>query len=343
MNSSTSSSDVSVAGHRWPGFALWLVATLAGVTLGLLALMMAVDPYDTGRASLFETRGVRPQGPRTAHASRGRDPAFNAAIFGNSHMQLLEPAALSQATGSRVVSLTVPATGPKEQLTLISWFLRHHHPASRAPADALIIGADTLWCTADPALPNEKPFPFWLYEESPLRYAAGLLRFDLIEELPRRIRYIAGGKRERAVQDGWWDYEPEYIGLGFDKLPEKRAALETPQPATTINETGPFPALPELRAVLDRLGPDVPVVMVRPPLYYRSLPAADTSAGRSEAACLKAMQEFAAARPRTALVDWRTDRPQTRDASLWFDHSHYRKPVATAMQADIALALSLLR
>jgi hypothetical protein len=286
---------------------------------------------------------VRPQGPRTAHASRGRDPAFNVAIFGNSHMQLLEPSALSQATGTRVVSLTVPATGPKEQLTLIGWFLRHHRPGSRAPAEALIIGADTLWCTADPALSHEKPFPFWLYEESPLRYAAGLMRFDLIEELPRRIAYIASGRRTRAVQDGWWDYEPEYIGLGFDTRPEKRAALDVAQSATVINETGVYPALVQLRALLDRLGPEVPVVVVRPPLYHRSLPAPETPAGRAEAACLKAMQDFAAARPRTVLVDWRQDRAQTRDPALWFDHSHYRKPIAAAMQADIALALSLLR
>ena len=55
---------------------LTLVATAAGLVIGVLALLMALDPYDTGRGSLFETKGVRPQGPRTANASRGRDPAI---------------------------------------------------------------------------------------------------------------------------------------------------------------------------------------------------------------------------------------------------------------------------
>lgn len=328
---------------RWTSFALVLVGTVTGLLLGLLALLMAVDPYDTGRGSLFETKGVRPQGPRTANASRGRDPAFNAAIFGNSHMQLLEPAALSSETGQRFVSLTVPATGPKEQLTLISWFLRQHRPASRAPAQALVIGADTMWCVADPALPNEKPFPFWLYDESPTRYAGGLLRFDLVEELPRRIAYIAGRKRERARPDGWWDYDTDNVRLGFDIRPDKRQALETPQAATAINPTGPFPAFAELRQLLDRLGPDLPVVLVRPPLYHRSLPRPGSTEARSEAACLTAIEGFVAARPRTVLVNWRLDRAEARDPALWFDHSHYRKPVAVQLQKDIALALSLLR
>ena len=52
----------------------------AVLLIGILGAAYAIDPYDTGRSGLLKKPGVRPQGPRTANASRGRDPAFNAAV-----------------------------------------------------------------------------------------------------------------------------------------------------------------------------------------------------------------------------------------------------------------------
>ena len=106
----------------WAGFARTLLATAALVTAAILALAVVLDPYDTGRTPFAFEPGVRAQGPRTAAASRGRDPAFNAAIFGNSHVQLLSPQELGAATGTAFVSLIAPATGPRETLVLIDWF-----------------------------------------------------------------------------------------------------------------------------------------------------------------------------------------------------------------------------
>src|SRR3712207_1811410 len=92
-SSSISSSDPSASDlpGRWRRFSLVLVLSAAAALAGLVGLAYAVDPYDTGRSRLFAKAGVRPQGPRTAAASRGRDPAFDAAIVGNSHIQLLSP------------------------------------------------------------------------------------------------------------------------------------------------------------------------------------------------------------------------------------------------------------
>ena len=76
-----------------------------------VAIAYAIDPYDRGSLAAFEGRGVRVQGPRTATASRGRDPAFDAAIVGNSHVQLLSPERLTRATRASFVSLATPGTG----------------------------------------------------------------------------------------------------------------------------------------------------------------------------------------------------------------------------------------
>src|SRR5215204_4590152 len=151
------SGELTVSAGAWRRFARDFVIGATAILGSLLAIVYALDPFDTGRPGLFAKAGVRPQGPRTAGASRGRDPAFNAAVIGNSHVQLLSPERLGALTGLSFVQLTIPATRPKEQFAVIGWFMRHH-PDARA----LVIGADNHWCTPDPAIPIEKPFPFWL-------------------------------------------------------------------------------------------------------------------------------------------------------------------------------------
>ncbi len=246
MNSSTSSSDPG-AERGWARFALVLVGVAASAMALMLAFLFVLDPFDTGRPGWIEKPGVRPQGPRTAAASRGRDPAFNAAIFGNSHVQLLSPERLNAQTGLAFVSLIAPATHPREQLALLDWFLRHHRGGHDGPpAKAVIIGVDGNWCTADPALPNEKPFPFWLYERSLLAYAGGLIRFDLLEEAARRIDWLRKRNPPRARPDGYWDYEASNAAQGHEVRLEQRASLEKHEPAVPLNATGRFPAADRL-------------------------------------------------------------------------------------------------
>lgn len=330
MSSSTSSSESGI----WRGFAvLWLAAALV-VTAAILAAAFLLDPYDTGRPGLFAKPGVRPQGPRTAAASRGRDPAFDSAIFGNSHVQLLSPERLGELGAGRFVSLIAPATRPKEQFVLLDWFLRHH-----ARPKAILMGIDGFWCTGDPALPNEKPFPFWLYERALPKYVAGLLRYDLLEEAPRRISYLTGRRAERARPDGFWDYEANYLELGFDRRPDKRADLEKPASIVTPNASGRYPAAGRLADAMARAPAETVFVLLHPPGYATGLPAPGSPAAAADQACKAAFAAVAAARPRTVVIDWRRDGPEVRDPALWFDHTHYRTPVARRIEAEVAAAI----
>jgi hypothetical protein len=334
MSSSTSSSE-----SGWGGFGRAFLLTAALLVAALLALAFLVDPYDSGRSPLKLKTGVSPQGPRTAAASRGRDPQFSGAIFGNSHIQLVSPEQLTQMTGIPFVSLIAPATGPRESLVLLDWFLRHR----KEPAKALVIGIDVRWCTPDPALATEKPFPFWLFENATSRYLAGLLRFDVIEETLRRLRYLSAKAPERARPDGYWDYEAGYEVQGFHSDPVRRAKLLEPLDMSGGNATGPFPAAAALRQLLDRAAPGVPVVLVRPPNFVSALPAPGSASARADAACRNAYAKLAAERPRTALVDWRIDLPENREPDNYFDHTHYRRKIAAPLGADIAAAVTGLR
>ena len=300
---------------------------------------MVIDPYDTGRSPLSLKEGVRPQGPRTAAASRGRDPAFSGAVFGNSHVQLVKPEQLKALTGVPFVSLIAPATGPRETLVLIDWFLPHR----REPARALVVGIDEAWCTPDPALPTGKPFPFWLFSRSTAEYLIGLMRYDVLEEVQRRVRYLTTHNPERARPDGYWDYEEGYKIQGFLDSPQHRSKLLAPRNVNGGNETGPFPAATALAALLEAEAKDTPVILVRPPVYVSALPEPGSSAERADTACRAAFRALADERPATKLVDLRRDTPLIREPSNFFDHSHYRQIVAREVETSIAAALTSLR
>lgn len=336
MNSSISSSDRQAS--PWPRFAQLLAGTALGLGAAILALAFLLDPYDTGRPGLISKPGLRPQGPRTAAASRGRDPAFNAAILGNSHVQLLSPARLGPQTRARFVSLTVPGTGPKEQLHLLDWFMRHRSEAPKA----LVFGIDSKWCVSDPALANDRPFPFWLYERSGFAYAAGLLRYDILEELPRRIGYLARSAPERAAPDGYWDYAAGFRQGTNEDGPRRGVFLGRYQPDMPPNITGQFPAAAQLSSALATLPEATRVILVHPPAYVTALPVPGSAEEAASKACKAAFAAVARQRPGTAVIDWQQNMPDARDPALWFDHTHYDQPLAVKIEASIAATLQSL-
>ncbi len=90
---------------------------------------------------------------------------------------------------------------------------------------------------------------------------------------------------------------------------------------------------------LAKLDPGMPVILVRPPVSVAALPQPGSSLDAMEAGCLDAMRRVANARPATALIDFRIDGPEAREARNWFDPTHYRGPLARAMEQAIATAL----
>jgi len=339
MSSSTSSSEQAARAAKWTGFTGALLGAAVLIAAAFLTIAFLIDPYDSGRSPLKLKEGVRPQGPRTALASRGRDPNFTGAIFGNSHIQLISPEELRAKTGIPFVSLIAPATMPRETFATIDWFLRHHR---KTPPKAIVVGVDNYWCTANPALPNEKPFPFWLLSRSLPDYVGGLMRFNLLEELFRRIEYLTSRKAERARPDGYWDYESGYGVQGYGTNPEIVARLQKSLESGGGNVDGPFPAATGLEALMKAAPAETALILLRPPVYATALSKPGTRDAEADAACRKAFADLAARRPRTALVDWRVDRPELHDPGLFFDHSHYRQPIARLVEADIAEAIRTL-
>ena len=322
----------------WRGFVRTVVLSMVGLFVAYLALAVLVDPYDTGRSTLLSRGAVRPQGPRTASALRGRDPAYAGAVIGNSHIQLIEPATLTRLTGIPFVQLSVPATGPSEQFALLGWYLRHH-----PRPDAIVLSADAFWCSDDPTFPSEHGFPYWLIGDGP-DYLKGLLRFTAAQETINRLGWLMNPRRRTAPADGWWDYEANYLGQGFGRDPAKIAALERPVgPEPEPHHGGPFPVADRLRAELARVPATTALVVVFPPVYARAEPPAASSWAAAESACRAEIRSALAVHPLNTVIDARAGRAEAANPDLFFDQTHYRLPLARTLTDDIAAAIVRLR
>jgi hypothetical protein len=333
MSSSTSSSDAVLAEAAASAWARWLGVFLGALVLGaalIYALVLIVDPYDSGRVGILGIKGVYDASPRTANASRARDPQFDSAVIGNSTGQLLKPAELSRLTGSRFVQLTVPGTGPREQLAIMDYFLRKHPQTG-----ALVIVTDAGWCTRDPALALQHPFPFWLYGTSNLDFLGRLFSSRALGLTWRRIM-VGLGLRQRSAPDGYWDYEEN----GPQEFQPVIAPREDggPAPAQVSDD---FPGVALLDAAIRRLPADLPVVLIAPPAYYTMLPRPGSLAAAEQQACNAALRKLVAGRPHSNFIDFRVDNTLTRERANFMDFGHYRAIIARRMEQGIADSIRL--
>ncbi len=298
------------------------VGMAAGVCLVLAALLLLLDPYDTGRLTPLDRPGVPETAPRTASASRVRNPAFNAAIIGNSTIQLVSPERLKGLTGLDFVQLSVPGTGPMEQEALVERLF-----ALRGKGiGTLILGLDDTWCDATRETRTVNPFPFWLHDPSDAVYAASLFRLTSLEFLPGRILVMLGRKRP-ARQDGYWDFE----ALKPEARPGDAArSAMTPPP---VPDTGA--AVNAIRSIAMAMPAGTRLVLVHPPVHVTEAAASDLEQKRLLAAC-KAALRAATGRNDIAVADLWIDDEQTRNPALFFDATHYRRPLAERIERSIA-------
>ena len=308
------------------------LAAAAAFALAAGALLLAIDPYDRG-FGLFRKAGTLETVSRMANVSRARDPRFNAAIIGNSHVQLLSPARLRQATGLDFVQLTVQATGPREQNAMLAWWL-----ANNSRPRAVILGADYHWCVSDPSFRTNQPFPYWLYDPSPGRYAASLFRFDALGAAFRRARYLMGLEQARPA-DGYSDYTTQ-----GSRAPGAFAGTPGLVRAKDIfGRPGEHPGAAKLAEALGKLPGDSRVVVLAPPVWAGVLPEPGSAGAAAERSCIAALQKIVGTRPLTTLVDARNDTDATRNPGNFYDATHYGHDIAKALEAEIAAAFEAMR
>jgi hypothetical protein len=303
------------------------MGALIGAAMLVLALMVVVDPYDSGKLGLLGIDGVDNRLTQITAASRARDPNFNAAILGNSTAQMIEPAELSNATGLRFVQLYTTGSAPREQLAVLDFFLRNH-----SRVGALVLAADPGWCVH--ARPKEEGalFPYWLYDRSVVTYAVRLISWQAIEQAFQRLS-IGLGWRQRMNPDGFVSYEDIWPPGQFKEANAPR------DPAPAVSVRAAFPEISVLQDVVRKLPPDVPVVIIVPPTFAATVPKPGTDLALERGACDAALKAVIAGRPRSNFISYRVDNALTRDRDNFVDFIHYRPTLARRIEQGIIASL----
>ena len=312
----------------WRRFAIWVLAIFGGGIAAIYLALIIIDPYDTGRFPTFMPTGIPDEHQQVNSASRGRNPAFNAAVFGNSHGQLLSPARLSAATGMHFTQMTSPGSGPREQMTFMRYFLRHH-----AAVQGIVIAMDERWCTRDAALPPMFQFSPWLFEDN-FSYLANILSTRSIVAARKRIMMVLG---KMPAQDpaGYADYEtgrPWTYHPALDDEPVRALAN-----SSDVNRF--FPAFEAFDKIIATLPPSLPLVVVMPPQSSVILPESGTPAANELAACKTEISRRIRARNHGHFLDYLIDGELARDPRNFMDNDHYRLSIAFEIEAAIAQAL----
>jgi hypothetical protein len=326
MNSSISSSD---SAFEWGRCLVVFLAVLALGAAAVLGVMIAVDPYDSGRFGLLGIEGVADSTEVLANASRARDQQFDSAIIGNSTGQRLNPAELSQAAGRHFVQLTAPGADPRGQLAILDFFIRHHQRIG-----TLVAVVDGTWCSPDLGLHLRNPFPFWLYGDSKLAYAARLFSWRAVNHAYQRIM-IGRGLQKRIAPDGFFNYEDVFPR---DKHP---VVLPKPEPAFAGKVSDAFPVAALLEGAIKGIAADASVVVLMPPVFYTIIPQPGGVDAAERDACKAAFKRIVAGRPHSNFIDYRIDNALTRDPLNFVDVIHYRGKIAQKMQAGIVASIWL--
>jgi hypothetical protein len=312
---------------EWSASLAACLGTLVISAVVLFSIMIAVDPYDSGRFGWLGIEGVDDRDTHTATVSRARDASFDSAVLGNSTAQMLNPSDLSQATGMRFVQLYLTGGAPPDILAVLDFFLRNHQQVK-----ALVIVTDPRWC--EHARMPPRNFPYWLYGRSTLDYAARLMTWPAIERVGQRIS-IGLGWRERKVRDGYFSYEDIWHPGVFRErdLPRDPVPVES----STIRET--FPEITLLEAIVKQLPADVAVVVLVPPTFATTVAKPGTPAAAECEACNAALKRVVAGRPRSNFINYRVDNALTRDRENFADFIHYRPAIADKMIHGIAQSI----
>jgi hypothetical protein len=330
MNSSISASER----RRWRQVLTLYLASLLVLGAAVGGLIVTLDPYDTGRFSLFASKGVPSFGPRLTAASRARRRAIDTAIIGNSTIQLIDPARVSAESGRHVVSLTIPGTGPQEQLVIAQYFLEHHQAGEMR---GLVFGIDSTWCNASGRLALTNPFPFWLYSQSDLDYLGNMMRLAAARAAIQKAKLLLG-YAPAARADGYDDYD---TGRTWDAAAARQRLSQAAVDATVPDQDAApedIAAAPLLAQFLTRLPPGVPVVLVVPPRYRDPEAVPSAHAVARQRACADAYRKRAQARANTAVLDF-IAQPEIAGPDEFWDPIHYRASVGRRMEAAIAAAL----
>ena len=294
-----------------------------------VAALFIMDPY--GRSGLRPSDKISNLPERLLMVSRAMDPAFDAAIVGNSTSMPLQPEALDSLTDRHFVSLSMSGSQSPAAIATARFFLRQH-PSARD----IVIALDDSWCTRGADVDETHPFPFWLYKNN-ISYVMGLLA-------NASTSMFAVGISEPGNNriDGYHPYDETFRrnnAADTDRIRDRINRLSRP---TQARYAPPFRFEPPvaLGHLIEEFDQSTDFILLWTPRYITLIPAPNTSAAEADHACKLQVNNLFAQRKNVRIVDWSgSDHPENLDPENFYETNHYRNTIAALIERDIASSI----
>jgi hypothetical protein len=308
------------------------LAIFIGTLALYLALVILVDPYDSGRFPTPMPAGTPSEKVAILNLSRGRDPRFNSVVLGNSRAVMIDPGKLSQGTPFRFVQLAVEGATVRDQMTFLRWFERHH-PA----VEAIVLESDQGWCERDLELTHSPDFPSGLYARSDFDYLRAALNLKSFNIMLQRLAY-AFHWRPAVDPAHFISIEAKYPWK-FDA--NGHAAWHKTRIAG-VPQARDLPALRLLSEALSELRHQPAIVLWLPPYFATALPPTDTDEGQDLEACKEGLRAWARRRPNTVLLDFQLRTHASENPDNFLDVTHARRRLLASVEEEISATLGRL-
>jgi hypothetical protein len=201
---------------------------------------------------------------------------------------------------------------------------------------------DDQWCEIAPTYRrfSDFAFPEWLYSASPWAGYREMASLYGIRKAGRAFVEWTGLAPRLQGRDGYTVFLPDEAK--YD--PERVATRMEGSAPHLANATGApegwiMPTLALMRGAIAGIPPATRLLLVVVPVNHRMIPEPGTPEAAVLAECERRVAAIAAARPRTALLDFMIASDITRHDENYWDPWHYRVGIAARIVADLDAAL----
>jgi hypothetical protein len=327
----------------WRGFWRVAIGVALGLTVGLYAFVLIVDPYDTVFFSPPFDREPVTTNQRFSFPALARKARFDSAVIGTSTTRLLEPARLDAGFGGAFVNLSMNSGTAYEQSRIFRLFVRHH----RRPR-TVIFGLDVVWCQVSDSYEKftPRPFPAWMYDDDRWNDLLYLLNLPALEEAGRQFAYLTGLRRPKYGKDGYtnflpprdlYDVERAREHLYGDAPPAPKQPVEPPLAPDAETRAGwRYATHPLMAEMLRALPEETEKVVLFVPYHHFHQPAPGSLADAQWAECKRRLADLAGRFANAHVLDFMIRSEITLKDENYWDPLHYDTAVAARLVALMA-------
>ncbi len=331
----------------WRGFWVTTIGTAVGLAVGVYALVLVVDPYDTVFFSPPFDREPVTTNQRFSFPALARKRRFDSALIGTTTTRLLEPARFDAELGGSFVNLSMNSGTAWEQLQIFKVFLsRHKRPRT------VIFGLDVVWCEAADSYPKftPRPFPPWLYDDDPWNDLLHLFNLPALEETARQFAYLTGIRAPKYGKDGYTSFLPPRRLYDLEKArhhlyggaaPRVKAPVAEPvRPGPEARAAWRFATHPLMAEMLRALPEATVKVLMFVPYHHFHQPAPGSRQDAQWTECKRRLTALASRFRNAHVLDFMIRSEITLKDENYWDPLHFDRAIDARLAGLVAAAVN---